>query len=223
VRALLVPAVLLAVSLAVAAPAAALCETAEHVGYTTVCALDQGFVGEPGFGTTHNYLVHAAGAMYASAIVGGLPVHPFQYYGVNVGQESFEYLDPSGASYTGNSTDASFFFAQGVTGVVGMGAQGGANQLQEQATSCDDTGSCVQYLRSATTNAGGSAWVSFQDGPSVGLGLYYTQRGSGPACAEHGQAEVDVLGSVEVVPLVDGPCAYQPPNLYEEAPLPDWP
>ncbi|MEA3199642.1 MAG: hypothetical protein QOE90_1070 [Thermoplasmata archaeon] len=192
-----------------AQPAHADCQTATldaypDINYVTACALDQNSVGDPSQTTSNAYVLHLAQAFEADPA--------FAYSHAQAQQSAWQYDDGT-TQQDRHQTDLGAGAFEGARGLVGTGFQADVNQ-RDQTVPEDDgsSGACSWYVGHSTC-AGASGWLTVQDVASVGVGGYWSQTGTGSACTE--SYEVDVDAAVTFLPITTGPmaCAQQAPDL----------
>lgn len=103
---------------------------------------------------------------------------------------------------------------EGVRGVVGTGFH--ANVDQRDQTAPEDAGDACSSFVGQSTCVGAGGWFTVQGIASVGVGVYYQQTGTGDACQDRYELDVDAV--VAFIPIVTEPgsCATQMPYLYDE-------
>lgn len=203
--------VLLALPFA-AHPASADCQVVSvdqypDVNYVTACVLEHGSYGDPTQTFTYDYVLHVSQALEADPA--------FAYAHAYADQGAWSYDDGT-TQQSRQWTDLGAGAFEGASGLVGTGAQ--ADLHQRDQTVPEDEGSCSSIVGPSTC-AGASGWLTVQDVASVGVGAYDQQSGTGDACQESG--EVDVDAAVVFVPIFTGqhPCVVEFPNLYGSVPF----
>jgi hypothetical protein len=207
---------LLALGLALAAvpllapPAGAMCRTispdvSPDVDYTTACALDRDSVSDGTQTWTNDYVVHVTH-----------DVRAFSYYNdyvaAQVAKGTYTYDDGTTQQHR-SWTDVGAGTFQDAADVAGGGVQADVIQRDQDSIEPEGSDACSSYVGHSTC-AGASAWLSVNGVASLGAGAYFQQEGTGAGCQQAGDVELDLLGlDFEQVPLPQGPCAVEAPDL----------